>query len=254
MSKDTAQVQRIMQAIRGCESTNINNINYTNNTNNINYKTTSIIVPDENNHVKQDTSVIPLGLASLSASQDIPRTLASPRDSINFVGGSVLPAAWMNFKWDLFRNGRNQDGTDKLKLNCNIIKQDGGQQRLSANLNSPHDRVWRKVSDRTQPHWRVVQEEIDLWRSHWGHDLAAFRASKFALPAKSGSVEITAFLREQPSEYWVRMIYRGKIYDYAIAKSSYERLTVRQIQGNQIATLYIGKEPKAFVDLDELGI
>ena len=251
MSNNKIQTQRILDAIRGGVSTNINNINYTNNTNNTNNKTTSIIVPDGDNEIEINPLGIPLGLASLLTSS---QSMTSSRDSINFVGGSELPAAWMNFKWDLFKNGQNRDGTAKLKLNCNIIKQDGGQQRLTANLNSPHDRVWRKVYDRSQQHWQVVSEEMTAWTDNFGSDLTAFRASKFALPAKSGSVEITVFLKEFQEDYWVRMIYRSQIYDYTMPKSSYERLTVRQIQGNQIATLYIGTQPKAFVDLDQLGI
>lgn len=251
MAKNIDQVNKIMETIRGGVSTNINNINYTNNTNNTNNKTTSIIVPDGNNDIEINSLGIPLGIATLSTSS---QSMTSSRDSINFVGGSELPAAWMNFKWDLFRNGQNKDGTAKLKLNCNIIKQDGGQQRLTANLNSPHDRVWRKVYDRSQQHWTVVSEEMTAWTDNFGSDLNSFRASKFALPAKSGSVEITVFLKECQEDYIVRMIYRGQIYDYTMPKSSYERLTVRQIQGNQIATLYIGSQPRAFVDLDQLGI
>jgi hypothetical protein len=250
MTKNQEQVTRIIETIRGGVSTNINNINYTNNINNTNYKTTSIIVPSGNNEIEINPLGIPLGIATLSTSSQSEKS----RDSINFVGGSELPAAWMNFKWDLFRNGQNKDGTAKLKLNCNIIKQDGTQQRLTANLNSPHDRVWRKVYDRSQQHWSVVSEEMTAWTENFGSELSAFRASKFALPAKSGSVEITAFLKEYPDDYIVRMIYRGQIYDYTMPKSSYERLTVRQIQGNQIATLYIGTSPRAFVDLDQLGI
>lgn len=243
--------QKIIELIRGGVSTNINNINYNNNTNNTNNKTTSIIVSNENNEVEINPLGIPRGIAALSTSS---QSLTWSRDSINFVGGSELPPAWMNFKWDLFRNGQNKDGTAKLKLNCNIIKQDGGQQRLTANLNSPHDRVWRKVYDRNTAHWQCVQQELDQWTASFGQDLSAFRASKFALPAKSGSVEITVFFKEYQDDYIVRMIYRSKIYDYTIDKASYEKLTVKQIQGNQIATLYIGQRPCSFVDLDQLGI
>jgi hypothetical protein len=222
--------------------TNINNTNNTNNTNNI---TTSMFVQADN-QVEENTTSSSLGLASLSASQKTP-LLSLPKE-LHFSGGNELPPAWLNFKWDLFKNPTG------LKLACNIIKLDGTKQSLTAALNSPQNRLWRKVEDRTSGHWQLVQEQYDLWREVLGPELEDFRASKLCLPGKKGSVEICVFMAETLQDYSVRMLYRNTIYDYTIPKSSTDKLTIKQITSNQIATLFIGKKAQAFVSLDDLGI
>lgn len=221
--------------------TNINNTNNTNNTNNL---TTTMFVQQDNQVEKATSSS--LGLASLSASQDSP-LLSLPKE-IQFVGGKELPPAWLNFKWDLFKNPTG------LKLACNIIKLDGTKQSLTAALNSPQNRLWRKVEDRTTPHWALVQEQYDLWRTQLGPELTDFRVSKLCLPGKKGSVEIVVFLAETQTDYCVRMLYRNTIYDYTIPKASSDKLTIKQVTNNQIATLFVGKKAQAFVSLDDLGI
>jgi hypothetical protein len=244
-----ATSEEILKMIRSKNLTNINNTTYTNNTNNLH---TTTIVSDESNSSRSEIKDLSVGLASLSASQQT--TLASPRDSINFVGGSELPPAWLNFKWDLYKNPSTKQFKQQLKLKCNIIKQDGTKQALTASLNSPHTYIWRKVdTDNLSKHWELVKEELELWQSIWGKT-DGFRASKFYLGKKQGSVEIAVFLREEPDEFLVRMFYRAKIYDYAIPKNSIEQLTVKQLASNQIATLRVGKQACGFVSLDDLGI
>ena len=218
------------------------NINNTNNTNNINNLTTTMIVQADN-PAEANTTSSSLGLASLSASQE----KALPKE-IQFVGGKELPAAWLNFKWDLFKNPSG------LKLACNIIKLDGTKQSLTAALNSPQNRLWRKVEDKDTAHWQLAQEQYDLWREVLGPELTDFRVSKLCLPGKKGSVEIAVFMAETATDYCVRMLYRAAIYDYTIPKSSIEKLTIKQITSNQIATLFVGKKAQAFVSLDDLGI
>lgn len=219
--------------------TNINNTNNTNNTNNL---TTTMFV-QQDNQVEETSLRSSLGLASLSASQE----MALPLE-IQFVGGKELPAAWLNFKWDLFKNPSG------LKLACNIIKLDGTKQALTAALNSPQNRLWRKVEDEDTAHWQLVREQYDLWRTVLGTELTDFRVSKLCLPGKKGSVEIAVFMAETSQDYCVRMLYRAAIYDYTIPKASMEKLTIKQISNNQIATLFVGKKAQAFVSLDDLGI
>ena len=234
MAKTAKQVLAKLRKV-----TNINNTNNTNNTNNL---TTSMIVLKTDNQVEVNASSTSFGLASLSA-----RPLALPEE-IHFVSGNELPAAWLNVKWDLFKNPTG------LKLACNIIKLDGSRQALTANLNSPQNRIWRRVDDRTTTHWALVQEQYDLWRTTLGRELEHFRVSKLCLPGKKGSVEIAVFMAETTADYSVRMIYRSKIYDYNISKQSIEHLSIKQLTSNQIASLFIGKRAQAFVNLDDLGI
>jgi hypothetical protein len=44
------------------------------------------------------------------------------------------------------------------------------------------------------------------------------------------------------------------MWDYVILKSSQDKLTVKQIQGNQIATLFIGSKARKILTEDDLGI
>jgi len=221
--------------------TNINNTNNTNNTNNL---TTTMFVQQDNQVEKMTSSSD--GIASRPASQKT-LLLSLPKE-IQFVGGYVLPAAWLNFKWDLFKNPTG------LKLACNIIKLDGTKQALTAALSSPQNRLWRKVEDRSTPHWSLAEEQYNLWRQVLGTELTDFRVSKLCLPGKKGSVEICVFLAETQTDYCVRMLYRAAMYDYTIPKASVEKLTIKQVTSNQIATLFIGKKAQAFVSLDDLGI
>lgn len=248
--------EKIVESILAAkQATNINNIlTTTNNTNNINNKITLTIVDEINNDVDQSLRS-PLGLASLSASQDIPESLSSPRDPIDFVGGSELPAAWLNFKWDLFRNPSTSP-VDQLKLNLNIVRQDGTQIKLTASLNSPHDRVWRKVTDEEldDPHWQLVADQYKIWRRTYGPKITDWRASKFYLPGKKEGGRNVVFVREEPEEYQLRLFYRATMLDYVIPKSSIEKLTNKQLAANQIASLFIGKRAKALLTEDDLGI
>lgn len=225
-------------------ATNINNKNNKNN------KTTTTLCRPVNKAVGEDPTSSSFGLASLSASPEGSQQYPQPR-LLDLKVSSELPDRWKICKWDLFRN------EGRLKLNCNIIRFDNTAQRIVANLNSPHDRVWRKVpdEDKNNPHWALVRQELKLWRSTYGRTIRDFMVSKFYLPNKQGSVEIVAFMHESIDEYHIRMIYKAQMYDYIIQKSSYDSLSEKQIQGNQIASLCVTRQQSTpFVDLDELGI
>ena len=243
-----AKAQMILDLIRSKQATNINNIlTTTNNTNNTNNKITSIIVDGINNGEQ-------IELRSSLGSSASQKTLKS-RDPINFVGGLELPQAWMNFKWDLFQNPSDR-ALAQLKINLNIVRQDGTQVKLTASLNSPHDRIWRKVSDeqRQEEHWRLIREEYTIWRKTYGSEVSDWRASKFYIPGKKDSTSSVVFLREEQDEYLIRFFYRAKMLDYVIPKSSYENLTTKQIRGNQRATLFVGRRQKMILTEDDLGI
>jgi hypothetical protein len=246
MTKTNAQ--DILNKIRAQKATNINNIlTTTNDTNNINHITTSMIVSDDSNQVEDISLRSSFGLASLSASQK--------SRELQFTGGSELPPAWLNFKWDLFRNPSDKT-TDQLRLNLNIVRKDGTQAKLTASLNSPHDRIWRKVTDeeRAEPHWQLVEDEYRVWRKHYGPKTSDWRASKFYQPGKKDSTRLVVFLREEHDQYQLRLFYRAAMWDYVILKSSQDKLTVKQIQGNQIATLFIGSKARKILTEDDLGI
>jgi len=249
-----ATADEILQRLRDAKkATNINNIlTTTNNTNDTNDVTTTIIVDEINNHVEDQSLRSSFGLASLSASQGI---LASPRDSIHFSGGNGLPPAWLNFKWDLFRNPSTKS-LAQLKLNLNIVRLDGTQMKLTASLNSPHDRIWRKVTEqeRTEDHWQLIESEYREWRKCYGPNLTDWRASKFYQPGKKDSTELVVFIRETDHFYNIRLFYRAAMWDYELAKSSIDKLTIKQIQGNQIATLFVGSQPRRLLTADDLGI
>lgn len=225
------------------KSTNINNTNNTNNTNN---KTTTIIVDEINNVVVNQSLRSSFGLAS--------RTDSSPK-GIHLESGSELPAPWMNCKWDLFRNP-SPKSLPQLRLNLNIIRLDGTRAKFTASLNSPQDRIWRKVTDeeRKEPHWLLIQEQYYLWRREFGTELIDWRASKFYLPGKKESGETTIFFKEYMDRYQLRLFYRAAIWDYAILKSSAENLSLKQIQGNQIATAFIGRQARRLATADDWGI
>lgn len=228
-------------------ATNINNILTT--TNNINYKTTTMIVSDDNNQVEDLSLRSSSGLASLSASQD------DSAKEIHFESGIELPAAWLNFKWDLFRNPSTKS-TPQLRLNLNIVRKDGTQARLTASLNSPHDRIWRKVTDeqRLEPHWALIEEQYHIWRSCYGPKVTDWRASKFYQPGKKDTTEFVVFLREQADAYQLRLFYRAAMWDYKLLKSSQELLSIKQIQSNQIATLFVGSRARKILTADDLGL
>lgn len=247
-------IDQVATRLKDALATNINNIlTTTNNTNDTNDLTTITFVDYKD--VKDTSPCSSLGLASLSASQDIPGTLSSPRDSIHFSGGSELPAAWLNFKWDLFKNPSVRP-LAQLKINLNIVRQDGTQAKLSASLNSPHDRIWRGVDQdmENSPHWQLIRSEYQQWRRCYGPKLSDWRASKFYLPGKKESGETVVFFREEHNEYQLRLFYRAKLLDYVIPKDSYESLSVKQIQGNQIATLFVGKKTRKLATADDWGI
>jgi hypothetical protein len=244
-----ATAKEILQRLtKTYQATNINNILTT--TNNTNNKTTTMIVSDDNNQVKDVSLRSSFGLASLSASQP----LALPRE-LHFSGGNELPPAWLNFKWDLFRNP-SVKSTPQLRLNLNIVRKDGTQAKLTASLNSPHDRIWRKVTDeeRIEPHWAMIEDEYRIWRKHYGPKTADWRASKFYQPGKKDSTRLVVFFREEQDAYQLRLFYRAAMWDYTILKSSQETLTVKQIQANQIATLFIGSRSRKILTEDDLGI
>ena len=245
MAKNIDQVQsRLKHAL----ATNINNI--TNNTNNTNDLTTITFV--DNKDETDDSLRCSLGLASLSAP---PQKTVKSREDIHFSGGSELPSAWLNFKWDLFKNPSARP-LAQLKINLNIVRQDGTQAKLSASLNSPHDRIWRGVDDEmaATEHWQLIRSEYREWRACFGPKLTDWRASKFYLPGKKESGETVVFFREEATEYQLRLFYRARLLDYSIAKSSYNDLSVKQIQGNQIATLFVGKKTRKLATADDWGI
>lgn len=249
MATSNEILQKILAAKK---ATNINNILTT--TNHTNHITTSMIVSDDNNQVDQSLRSS-LGLASLSASPQGSQSLATPTDSISFAGGSELPPAWLNFKWDLFRNPSDRV-LDQLRLNLNIVRKDGTQSKLTASLNSPHDRIWRKVTDeeRTDAHWQLVEDEYRAWRKHYGARVSDWRASKFYQPGKKDSTRLVVFLREEPDLYQLRLFYRAALWDYKLLKSSQDKLTIKQIQANQIATLFVGSQARKILTEDDLGI
>lgn len=247
-------IDQVKSKLKGALATNINNIlTTTNNTNNTNNLTTITFVKNKDGRDNELCSS--LGLASLSASQDIPGSLASPRDSINFVGGSELPRSWLNFKWDLFKNPSVKT-TEQLRINLNIVRQDGTQAKLTASLNSPHDRIWRNVDEEAAAtdHWQLIRSEYSQWRKTFGPKITDWRASKFYLPGKKESGDTVVFFREAESDYQLRLFYRATILDYAIPKSSYESLTIKQLQGNQIASLFVGKKTRKLATADDWGI
>jgi hypothetical protein len=244
-----SNIDQVKNKLKEALATNINNIlTTTNNTNNL---TTITFV--ENKDAKDTSLCSSLGLASLSASQDSPMT--SSRDSINFVGGSELPRSWLNFKWDLFKNP-SPKSTPQLRINLNIVRQDGTQAKLTASLNSPHDRIWRNVDEEAQAteHWQLIRSEYSDWRKTYGPKLTDWRASKFYLPGKKESGDTVVFLREEPTEYQLRLFYRATLLDYTIPKSSYDILSLKQVQGNQIATLFVGKKTRKLATADDWGI
>lgn len=248
----TTNAQQILEKLRSKKATNINNILTT--TNNINNITTTMIVSDDNNQVEDISLRSSLGLASLSATQDIPEDKPQSKE-IHFSGGSELPSLWLNFKWDLFRNPSVKT-TPQLRLNLNIVRKDGTQAKLTASLNSPHDRIWRKVTDeqREEPHWSLIEQEYRIWRKAYGPNVTDWRASKFYQPGKKDSTELVIFLREEHDAYQLRLFYRAAMWDYTLLKSSMEKLTVKQIQGNQIATLFIGAKARKILTADDLGL
>jgi hypothetical protein len=236
----------ILKRLQAKKATNINNIlTTTNHTNDTNDKTTTIIVKD--NQVDDQSLRSSLGRASPSASQE--------SKELQFDSGIELPPNWLNFKWDLFKNP-SAKSRDQLRLNLNIVRKDGTQAKLTASLNSPHDRVWRKVTDeeRADPHWSLVEEEYRTWRRTYGPNLEDWRASKFYQPGKKDSTRLVIFLREQHDLYQLRLFYRAAMWDYSLLKTSREQLTIKQIQGNQIATLFVGAKARKILTEDDLGI
>jgi hypothetical protein len=256
MSKPTAE--EILKKIRLQKATNINNINYNNYINDINDSTTSLICDSSHNQVEDISLCSSLGSASLAASPvgslDIPGGKPQSKE-IHFSGGSELPALWLNFKWDLFRNPSDKS-TPQLRLNLNIVRRDGTQAKLTASLNSPHDRIWRKVTDeqRLEPHWAMVEQEYRIWRKAYGPNVTDWRASKFYQPGKKDSTEFVVFVREEHDQYQLRLFYRATMWDYILLKSSMDKLTIKQIQANQVATLFIGSKARKILTADDLGL
>lgn len=255
MSKTNAS--EILEKLRAKKATNINNIlTTTNNINNTNYITTSMIVSDDNNQVEDISPCSSLGLVAepLSATQDIPGGKPQSKE-IHFSGGSELPPLWLNFKWDLFRNPSSKT-IPQLRLNLNIVRKDGTQAKLTASLNSPHDRIWRKVTDeqRLESHWSMIEQEYRIWRKAYGPNVTDWRASKFYQPGKKDSTEFVVFVKEDDNAYQLRLFYRATMWDYTLFKSSIDKLTVKQIQSNQIATLFIGSRARKILTADDLGL
>lgn len=247
-------IDQVKSKLNVALATNINNIlTTTNNTNNTNNLTTITFV--ENKDERDISLCSSVGLASEEALSPEGLKNSWSRDSINFVGGSELPRSWLNFKWDLFKNPSVKT-TDQLRINLNIVRQDGTQAKLTASLNSPHDRIWRNVDEEAQAteHWQLIRSEYQQWRKTFGPKITDWRASKFYLPGKKESGDTVVFFREAESDYQLRLFYRATILDYAIPKSSYETLSVKQIQGNQIATLFVGKKTRKLATADDWGI
>lgn len=244
-------IDQVRNKLNDSMATNINNIlTTTNNTNNL---TTITFV--KNKDAKDTSLCSSLGLASEEALSPEGLKNSKSRDSINFVGGSELPRSWLNFKWDLFKNP-SPKSTPQLRINLNIVRQDGTQAKLTASLNSPHDRIWRNVDEEAvaTEHWQLIRSEYQEWRKTFGPKLTDWRASKFYLPGKKESGDTVIFLREEEFEYQLRLFYRATLLDYTIPKNSYDILSVKQIQGNQIATLFVGKKTRKLATADDWGI
>jgi hypothetical protein len=249
MKSSDAILQSILAAKK---ATNINNstTSTTSTTfNDINNSTTSLIVPDDHNQEKEKSLRSSLG----SASQN-PGSLTSSRDSINFVGGSELPAAWRGAKWDIYKN-LTRGGKPSLKVKLSVIKQDKTTQGLTASLNSPHDRLWRGIEDRNTNHWQCVNGNYLDYRAEFGPTIENWRVSKFYLDSKKSSIDImTLFIHWTEHDYCLRLILDGIIYDFNIPKLSYENLTEKQLKANQIATAFFGKSQVKMVHPRDLGL
>ena len=234
--------------------TNINNINYNNNINNINNSMTSVIVSDDSNPEERNSLRSSSGLASLSASPKGSLENISSRDSINFVGGSELPGTWRGLKWDIYQN-KSANHKINLKVKMTVIKQDRTTIGLTASMNSPHDRLWRGVEDRTTPHWQAVNEQYQDYFRCFGKSLDLWRASKFYLNNKKGSVDqFTLFMLFADNSYNLRLIVDSQIFDYNISRDSWATLSQSQRDRNQIATAFYGRSQVKLINPRELGL
>lgn len=212
----------------------------------INDSTTSLIAETSHNQVEDISLCSSFGLASLPASQK--------SRELQFTGGSELPPTWRGVKWDLYKNP-DKNGKTTLKLKMSVIKQDRKTQALTASLNSPHDRLWRGIQDQTTEHWKIVREIYQDYRAVLGAKTTDWRVSKFYLDSKKASVDIMAvFLHWNETNYCIRLVYEGIIYDFDIAKDSYQQLNERQLKTNQVATAFFGQSQVKMVNPKDLGL
>jgi len=230
--------------------TNINNINNNNNitTQQHNNITTSIIESDDSNEVENLSSISSVGRAS---PKDI---VASPKDSIHFSGGSELPAGWRGLKLDLY--GRTPTGRRGYKLKASVIKSDGTTVGFVASLNSPHNRVFKRDNaDDFAATWQLIHDQYLAYKNSFGLDMNTWRCSKFYMFRKQRSVnDLAVFVQLTPKDYQVRLIFRAKIYDYTLSKSTFAELSQRQIELGQVATAYFGRSLVKMIDPKELGL
>jgi hypothetical protein len=248
----TTNAKEILEKLRSKKATNINNINYNNYINDINDSTTSMICEASHNQVEEISLRSPLGLVAepLFASQG---TLATPRDSIHFSGGSELPPTWRGAKWDIYKNPSR--GKLNLKVKLSVIKSDRTTQSLTASMNSPHDRLWRGVENQNTQHWLMMRDLYKDYRQQLGPTIEHWRVSKFYLNSKKASIDIMSlFLHWTDGDYCLRLVLDGIIYDFVVAKNSYENLTDKQRSNNQVATAFFGRSQVKMVHPKELGL
>lgn len=236
-----ATTEQILTEIRNKKisalGTNINNIN---NNQLLNNSITSQLVPGGSEQVEKQDLVLPVGRAS-------------PDDSIHFSGGSELPPTWRGIKWDLF--GRQPKLGIGYKLKMSVIRQDRQSLGFTASLNSPHNRMWRGIENNQTAHWIVVREQYELYRKMFGLDMNKWRVSKFYQNAKQASVDqMAVFMHFDVDNYCIRFIYDTKIYDYLIARNSFEKLSENQHRRYQLATAYFGGSTVRMINPKDLGL
>lgn len=237
MAKSASEILSRIKNTSGV--TNINNTNNNNNTNNL---TTSIIVPSEESNEVRPKTKSSSGLASLSASQ---KPLAPPLGGIG-----TLPPTWYGVKLDLFCNGVNKHGEDNLKLRLSITIEQNQVVQVDAALNSPSRYIYRGSKQQGDPqHWNCVR----TYERQLKADNIPYRASKFALPGKKGSVADMACFLYKISGTWVAAVIRqGLVYEFDIDDAGSPNF----IKNHGIATAYYGqgKTDKRWISVKELGI
>jgi hypothetical protein len=190
---------------------------------------------------------------TLSATQDIPGGKPQSKE-IHFSGGSELPPTWRGAKWDIYKNPKSQ-GKFSIKVKLSVIKADRTTQSLIASMNSPHDRLWRGVEDQLTPHWQMMRDLYKDYRQQLGPSIEHWRVSKFYLDSKKASIDSAAlFLHWSDSDYCLRLVRQGIIYDFVVPKNSYETLSDKQRGTNQVATAFFGRSQVKMIDITDLGI
>jgi hypothetical protein len=219
----TQQHLKKIANLAGNLATNINYINNINDNNNIttndseaSHYLNEVLVPSGNNNEK-------------SSAKEISRK---------------LPAGWQSIKWDLWRN------PEGMKLRATVKLEQGTQFQITAALNSPHDRLFRGITDRQSEHWSRVYSHYRTLRDNLGTDMQLWRCSKFYEGAKQGCVDLMAvfliaFDEPEGTDYEIQFWVNGLCYRYELGLEQRVILSKRQQAQNQYATLTVHRAQEA---------